>query len=151
MSFSQANSEELEQRYNEVVAAYLEAVDAGATPDPEEWLTRFPEFAPQLRDFFAARERVDQFGMTLRAPPPPDIPSSEVREFGDYELLAKLGHGGMGVIYKARHKTLNRLVALKMLRANQLASRSETFEYPLGRCWAAARDRFRPIQADRGG
>ena len=121
MSFSQADSEQQEQRFNEVVAAYLEAVDAGATPDQQEWLARFPEFAAQLRDFFAARERIDRFGMALPAPPPPDIPPGSVRQFGDYELLAKLGHGGMGVIYKARHKTLNRVVALKMLRANQLA------------------------------
>jgi hypothetical protein len=108
---------------DDIIAAYLKAVEAGAAPNAESLIARYPAFAKQLGEFFADQDGFQRLAEPIRAAVGGTLPlGTEIRYFGDYELLEEIARGGMGVVYLARQVSLNRLVALKMILAGALAS-----------------------------
>jgi hypothetical protein len=128
-------SAEREQRLQDALADFLQALEEGRVPDRQAILSRHPDLADELASFFANRDQFARLARPVGEPAAPpadavtlgaDAPAvgvgDSLRYFGDYEILEEIARGGMGVVFKARQVSLNRVVALKMILAGQLAT-----------------------------
>jgi serine/threonine-protein kinase len=124
----------------EALFGCLQAVEAGETL--EDLQARYPQFAAQIAEFFTDRNRFEHLAAPLRqvtcaASTPPATAERLVHgdgmseedsladTLGDFRLLREVGRGGMGIVYEAEQMSLNRRVALKVIRAGEWASPEE--------------------------
>jgi tetratricopeptide (TPR) repeat protein len=77
-------------------------------------------------------------GAIALGPPHLNVSATSTLQFGDYELLEQIGQGGMGVVYRARQVSLNRIVAVKMIIAGQLANAEDVRRFQIEASSAAA-------------
>ena len=132
-----AQNPDRQARLERVLADYLHSVEKGQPLDRSALIAAHPDLADDLQSFFRNHDSIGRLAVPLNAAaaeaptitgmldPEPAQSGMTVRYFGDYELLDEIARGGMGVVYKARQVNLNRVVALKMILAGQLANDSD--------------------------
>lgn len=104
--------------FEDALAEYLERSEAGESPDPHEYLERYPEYADELKSFFRNHHWIGE------TPAPPTVSLCGQR-IGSYEIEEEIARGGMGVVYRATQRGLGRTVAVKVISSGVLASDEE--------------------------
>jgi WD40 repeat protein len=121
-----------DDQISELLLRWEELRRRGEPADAEELCRHCPELLPEVRRRIAALQAVYQIintaesgALTLPGDATGPVGPPPLPELPGYEVLAELGRGGMGVVYRARQTNVGRVVALKMIRAGRLASAAE--------------------------
>ena len=124
------------ERLDAIIADYLDSQKEGSASRPSDLIERHPDLADEIEEFFADRDFLlgleDQVGRYVAAETGRRLIYSTITEgtvLGEYEILERLGSGGMGAVFKARHRQLHRVVAVKVVPTGSLSSEEERHRF----------------------
>ena len=136
------NPDDRQTRLEQVLADYLQSVEAGTPPNRSDLLAAHSDLADELQSFFRNQDAMAAWGRPLRETSPAEEPTftgeapvshgsliRRIRYLGDYELMEEIARGGMGVVFRARQVSLNRIVAVKMILVGQLATEIDVHRF----------------------
>jgi WD40 repeat protein len=134
-----------DDQISELLVLWEELRRRGEPAEAEELCRHCPGLLPELRRRIAALLAVYQVLNTAEAPltlrgdgaGPAGLTPAPFPDLPGYEILTELGRGGMGVVYRARHLRLGRVIALKMIRAGSHAGEQDLLRF-LGEAEAVA-------------
>ncbi len=97
---------------------YIIEIEAGRRPDRTAFIARFPDIRAELEPYLDALDLFHAAGSqaaTSQAANPQADDPLPAEPLGDFRIVRKIGHGGMGTVYEAVQLSLGRRVALKVL------------------------------------
>ncbi len=113
---------QFDQRLASLLDNYLRAMEAGTPVDIEEFVSQYPKYAEELREYLSGLNLLNLgFSEITPASNSNDETSDEETSndergrLGDYDIIREVARGGMGVVYEAHQISLDRRVALKVL------------------------------------
>lgn len=95
---------------------FADRLRSGEQPSIDEYVMRFPQYAKVLRSVLEPIEAVERVS-SLQAAQQAMQSMRPPKQLGDFRIVRELGRGGMGIVYEAVQRSLNRRVALKVINA----------------------------------
>ena len=103
------SGDDRQNRLDQAFAAFLDLKANGNAPPVSEFVAEYPTIAVELRTLIEIESEIERLSSNGEHP----------EQFGDFELLEEIGHGGTGRVYAARRIDTSEVVALKVIDPQQ--------------------------------